>query len=224
MKIRYLFSLLPVFAVIILAGCGISVEELVKNNLAESHNHYFTGSTQNFAVSMWSGTREEPYETNGICENRVDFCVLSVVPTTNVSTFGLSYTVEVNEKTYSGEFEESPFDSSLAADLEVAITDTDTIFAYIIVNGVTEISKMQCISCAFEIDNAQALNIAINDASENILSFVENGDKRIEAYCKIISSDRNLGVYFWYVRFVNEDGGEISLVIDTKTGEIVAKK
>lgn len=224
MKIRYLFSVLPIVVALAFCGCGVSAEEIAKNSLAETHYHYFTGSTQNFAISMWSGTREEPYESNGVCGNLVDFCILSVVPTAVVSTFGLSYSVEINDKTYTGEFEQSPFDSSLAADLGVQIKDDDSIFAYIIVDGVTEIGKMSCLSCGFEINNVQALDIAIGEVGEKILELSDNGKKPIEGYCKIISTDRNLGVYFWYVRFVNESGEEISLVIDTKNGKIMAKK
>lgn len=224
MKFRFLFAILPVFVIVAFCGCGISVEELTKNYLAELHNHYFVGSTQNFRVSMWSGTREEPYEPNGVRENLVDFCVLSVVPIGDVNTFGLGYTVEINDKTYNGEFEQSPFDRSLAADLETQISDTDSIFVYIIVDGVSEISKMECISCDFAINNVAALNIAAENIGENILTLADNGNKSIEGYCKIISTDRNLGVYFWYVRFINTDGDDIAIVIDTTSGEIMAKK
>ena len=224
MKIRYLFSILPICLVFLLSGCTASAEEIAKNNLAEIHYNYFTGSTQNFKVSMWSGVREEPYETNGIRESLVDFCVISVVPQNNVSTFGLSYTVEINSKTYNGEFEQSPFDKTLAADLEIQLNESDSIFAYIIVDGVTEISKMECISKNFGINSTQALDIAIKNYSQEILTLSNNGKISLEGYCKIISTDKNLGVYFWYIRFVNVDKKEISMVIDTNTGEIVAKK
>lgn len=224
MKLRLLLSFLPVLFVFCFSGCSVSMEELAKNNLAELHNHYFTGSTQNFSISMWSGVREEPYIEDGKRENLVDFCVLSVIPLQGVSTFGLSYTVEINSKTYNGEFEQSPFDKTLAADLEIKLSDADAIFAYIIVDGVTEISKMECISCSFKINNTQALDIAIEGAMQDLMTLSNKGKNSIEGYCKIISTDKNLGVYFWFVRFINNEGGEFAMVIDTNTGEIIAKK
>lgn len=224
MKFRYLFSVLPLCVAFLFAGCNLSIEELAKNSISEIHNHYFTGSTQNFKISMWSGLREEPYEQNGIKENLVDFCVVSVVPLNGVSTYGLGYTVEVNSQTYNGEFEQSPFDKTLATDLKIGLSDSDSIFAYITFDGVTEISKMECISCNFKVNNTKAVEIAIETVGDNLISLANNGKTGIEGCCKIISSDKNLGIYFWYVRFINTEGQELVVVIDTSTGEVMAKK
>ena len=225
MKFRYLFSVLPVmFIALFFAGCGVTTEELVKNNLAEMHNHYFTGATQHFNVAMWSGVREEPFEQDGIRGQLVDFCVLHVVPIGEVGTFGMTYKVKINDKTYEGEFGKSPFDNSLAADLETSITDTDEIYAEITFDGVTEVANLSCISCDFTIDGTEALNIAVTNAGEVLMILADNGNKSVEGYLRIISTDRNLGVYFWYVRFINVDGEEVCLVIDTNDGSIMASK
>ena len=224
MKLRYLFSVLPLCVAFMFAGCGVTAEDLTKNHLAELQNNFFVGTTQNFKVSLWSGTREEPYEPNGELGELVDFCIISVVPVGDVNTFGLNYTVEVNDMTYNGEFEKSPFDNSLAADIGVSVEDTDTIYAYIIMDGVSEVGKLECVSSGFAIKNTDALNIVVDNFGENILTLSNNGEIPVEAYCKIISTDKNLGVYFWYVRVVNAEGQDISVVIDPNSGEIIAKK
>ena len=224
MKFRYLFSILPVCFAFMFAGCGVTAEDLMKNYLAECQNNYFVGTTQNFKVSLWSGTREDPYEPNGELGELVDFCIISVVPVGDVSTFGLNYTVEVNDKTYNGEFEKSPFDNSFAADIGVRVEDTDSIYAYIIVDGVSEVGKLECISTNFKIKNTDALSIVVDNFSENIISLSNGGEIPVEGYCKIISTDKNLGIYFWYVRLVNAEGKDITVVIDPSSGEIMAKK
>ena len=224
MKFRYLFSILPLCVAFFCAGCNLSSEEIAQKSISEIHNHYFIGSTQNFKISIWSGFREEPYEQNGTKGNMVDFCVVSVLPLNNISTYGLGYTIEVNSKTYNGEFEQSPFDKTLATDLQITLNDDDSIFAYITFDGITEISKMECISCDFKIDNKKAMSIAIETMKDSIISLSNNGESSIEGCCKIISSDKNLGIYFWYVRFINTEGQEIVAVIDTESGEIIAKK
>lgn len=206
------------------AGCGVKTEDLAKNSLSEIHNNYFVGQTQNFNISLWSGQREEPYVIDGKKENLVDFCVISVVPKTNVSTFGLSYTVEINEETYNGEFENSPFDSSMASDLKIKVCDTDTIFLYLIANGETEIGKLECISCSFGIKQTDAINKAIEHLKDKIVDLSDNGKKNIEGTCKIISTDKNLGVYFWFINFINSDGEQIAVVLDINNGEIITEK
>ena len=208
----------------ILSGCGQKIEEMVKTSLSEVHYNYFVGQTSNFNISMWSGVREEPYSADGVSENKVDFCVLNVVPnSSDIDTYGLTDTIEINDKTLTGEFENSPFDSSLATDLKLTLTDTDSIFVYIVWDGQTEIGKMSCISQDFKINYSQALDIALEALQDEILTLT-NENKKIETYCKIISTDKNLGVYFWYVDIVNQSGDQVAVVIDNTTGEIVAKK
>ncbi len=224
MKFRYLFSILPIFMITFLfTGCGTTIEDLAKNNIAEMHNHYFIGSTENFQISLWSGVREEPFEPDGIRGQMLDFCILSVVPVGNVGTFGLNYNLEINDKPYSGEFQKSPFDNSFAAALDFLVTDSDTIFADIIHDGITETGKLSCVSCNFTVNSTQALDIAIENVGEQILALTDD-NKSIEGYVRIITTDRNIGVYFWYIRFINTDGKEICLVIDTASGEIMASK
>ncbi|MBO5103051.1 MAG: PepSY domain-containing protein [Clostridia bacterium] len=222
-KFAYL-SLCFVAMVFCFAGCGIKPEELAKNNLSELHLNYFTAETQSFTISMWSGFRENPYVIDGVKQQSVEFCVLNVVPKSGVKAFGLGYTVEINEETFNGELEESPFDDSFGADLEMKVDDLDSIFVYVIVDGETEIGKMTCISNAFKINQTQALDIAVSHLESELLDLCDNGNLSIEGYCKIISTDKNLGVYFWYINFVNSNGVQIAVVIDTTSGEIVAQK
>ena len=224
LKILGMFSCLCLVTICCFSGCAVKPEELAKNNLSELHLNYFVGETLNFSVSLWSGYREEPYSLNGVKADLVEFCVVNVVPkNTTVSTFGLSYTVEINEKTYEGQFEDSPFDNSLGADLEVKVNDADSIFVYIIADGESEISKLECISSAFQVNQTQAMDIAIEAAKEKILTLSDNGNESIEGHCKIISTDKNLGIYFWFVSFINSSSDKIALIIDTTTGEIVAE-
>ena len=208
-----------------MSGCSKKIEEVFKENLSELHNNYFVGQTENFNISLWSGIREEPYEMDGIKQNTTDFCILNVVPKNKgTETYGLSYTIEINEETQNGEFEKSPYDSSLASDLKIKINDDDSIFVYLVYNAQTEIGKMTCISKDFSISQQQALDIAISNMQNELLELTDNNSESIEAYCKIISTDKNLGVYFWFIDVVNKEGSHISLVIDTTTGEIVARK
>lgn len=223
LKYLSLASCLCLTIIFCFAGCSVKPEELAKNNLSLLHLNYFVGQTQNFSISLWSGYREEPYNLDGKKGELKEFCVVNVVPTSDIDTFGLGYTVEINEATYDGTFEQSPFDNSLGKDLEVKVNDTDSIYVYIIVNGESEISKVECISSNFQINQTQALDIAIEYASEKILTLSNNGETSIEGHCKIISTDKNLGIYFWLVSFINENGDKFALIIDTTTGEIVTE-
>lgn len=206
-----------------IAGCGgAKLSEIAKNSVSELHVNYFSGKTQNFNLAMWSGLREEPYSLDGVKGELVQFCVLSIVPNVDFEAQAVEYTAEINGQTYSGAFERSPFDRSFASDLKISLNDADEIFVYLILNGETEIAKLSCISSQFAITNTQALDIAVkhfSEQSEQVGKFADS----VEGQCKIISTDLNLGIYFWYVAFVNAQGERVAVVIDTKSGEIMAE-
>ena len=170
---------------------------------------------------MWSGLREEPYVADGIKGDLVEFCILSIVPAMGFDAQAVEYTAEINKQAYSGVFERSPFDRSFASDLKTSLNESDEIFVYLILNGETEITKLDCISSTFEVKNTQALDIAIQHFAkeEGVLDKFRKG---IEGQCKIISTDKNLGIYFWYVCFFNAQNDRVAVVIDPKSGEIVA--
>lgn len=220
---RNLFCCLLLFVAVFFCGCDrTSIEEFAKNNISEISLNYFVGSTENFSITMSSGLREDPYTIDGVSNDLVKYCVLSIVPKNGISTFGAEYTVEINSDTLTGVFENSPFDKSLASDLETSLNDEDEIYVYIILNNETEIAKMTCISSSFEIKQTDAINLAIDFAREKLIALSDDKKKQIEGYSRIITTDRNLEIYFWYVSFVNTDGETVAMVIDPSSGEIVA--
>ncbi len=208
---------------VMLAGCGShSVEEVAKNSISELHINYFSGSTQNFAVSMWSGLREEPYSADGVKNNMVEFCILSIVPKGGFDAQAVEYTAEINDQTYSGVFERSPFDKSLASDLNTSLQEGDEIFVYLILNGETEIARLDSVSAKFVITNSQAIDIFVEHFGCNAEVFSHLNDP-VEGYCKIISTDQSLGIYFWYVCLFNAQNERAAVVIDPQSGQIVAE-
>ncbi len=205
------------------AGCGgITVEEFSKNNLSEQELVFFAGSTQNFSVTLGSGLREEPYLQDGVKGEIVEYALLEVVPKGEKEVFGLEYTVEINGKTYEGVFLESPFDKSLAQDIGVSLRGNEEIFVYIILNNESEIVKLNNLSDSFKVGCAGALDIAIEANRERIVNLSDEFGKSIEVCVRVANTDKTLGIYFWYVGFLNIDGERIGVVIDPSSGEIIA--
>lgn len=220
---KYFCASLVLAVVILFSGCGqASLAEVAKNSISELHMNYFSGSTQNFKLSMWSGLREEPYTIDGVKNDLVQFCVLNIVPAVGFDAQAVEYTAEINGQAVSGVFERSPFDKSFASDLKLSLADNDEIFVYLILNGETEIARMECISQNFSVTNSQAIDIAVAHFSQNSAT-VERFLGDIEGYCQIVSTDKALEIYFWYVSFVNSKNERIAVIVDPSTGEIVAE-
>lgn len=210
---------------VLLGGCsGATINEIAKNNLSEIVMNYFVGNTQKFSINMSSGVRENPYQLDGISNDLVEFCVLTIIPNEGVVANGVEYTVEVNEVSYEGVFENSPFDKSLASDLEIALQPADEIYVYIILNEETEIAKLECITNTFEINQTEAVDLAIEHSFDKLIDLSNDNTESIEGYCKVITTDKNLSIYFWYVSFVNTQNKIVAVVINPNTGEIVASQ
>lgn len=207
-----------------LGGCsGVTIEEFAKNSISERELCFFTGSTENFAITLGSGLREEPYKIDGIHGELVEYSLLTIIPQSGVETYGAEYTVEVNDSTYEGVFEESPFDHTLASDIGISIRTTDEIYVYIIINNESEIAKLTCLSCSFSISDSTALDLGIEALYDKLKVLSDDLKQSFEGYCKVVCTDKNLGVYFWYVGFVNEVGDRCAVVIEPSSGQIVAE-
>lgn len=220
-KIVLLSLLICVF---MFGGCDQDLNQKLQTNISEFCTSYFIGETQNYYVEVFGGEREEPYELNGISEEKVTYSIVSITPkSSNTQADEIEYCVELNGKTYEGAFDESPFDGTLAADFCTSLKEDDTIFVYIKLRDNTEVAKMTCLSNTFLIEYSTALsNIATNSVNE-ILSATENLSLGFECYVQVINKMPMLEKYFWCVNIVINNGKILTYIIDIETGEILAK-
>lgn len=215
---------LILLVMIFFCGCNVDYAEILKQNISENCEAYFTGTTQNFYVNLYTGEREEPYLLDGISENKVPYCIVAITPITQLQkSENMTYCVEINGSTVQGAFSESPFDNSFAGDLGLKVKSTDTIFVYVKYADSTEVAKMNCISIAFTITSEVALNSAISNLLPDLLAITEGKEQSVECFIQVINKSPKLNIYFWCVNFVTVSGNCLTIIIDTQTGDILAK-
>ncbi len=205
-------------------GCGqMSINDYAKSHISQINYEYYVGEVQDFWLTVTTGKRERDFAQDGQNSTLVDYCILSVVPKNAQEYISLQYTVEIGESKYQGELEKSPFDNTFGKDLGISFDKNATMYVTILVDDKTQICKMKNISIDFEIDCEKAFGLGVSALQEDLLRMSNNMQESVDAYCKIISTDKKLDIYYWLISFVNQSGEQVAVIIDTNSGQVITK-
>lgn len=224
-KNKVIFSFLGVCmcVALVFGGCQVSSLENYKNQVSDIRENYFAGKSDNFYASFTSGMRESPYSFDGKSEEKVEFGVLTIAPKQALANTMLGYTISIDDQKYSGFFEESPFDNSYSADIEQKVDDSAKITLTVTDGQKEENITLECVSCNFQINAENALDLAYNELKEDLQTLCQ--DKGYEVYVKIVADlTQNVQDKYWLVLFCCECGDSISAIISTTDGTCLAKK
>ena len=204
-------------------GCDEDISTKIINNISEYCEEYFVGETQDYYIELFDGEREEPYYLDGVSETKERYCLIVVTPKEGEDLReDMEYCVEVNGDTLEGGLEVSPFDDTLSSDMQLALSNTDNIFVYIKLNTSTQVSKMTCISADFALDWRGVLDSTYEKLSMDINTLMQSHNS-MECYIQVINKDISMGKYYWCVTLIFDDGDKYAIIVDTQSGEILAK-
>lgn len=224
MKKRICLSFLALIflSTVVFSACDTDLTKTYKSHLADFRNTFFEGKTENFAVTLTTGLREEPYNLDGFLNPLVDFGILTIYPSLNVENASFKFCIEIDGNAVEGDFEKSPFDSSFAADIKKQCNEGSEIFVYIKDGQVVEVCKMNCVTSAFAIDAEKAVLLAIEDGGAELVDFLKGTNFAI--YVKVIVDLNNdLSEKFWYIMFLREDKKEYVIILDPNSSKILTK-
>lgn len=219
---KFLF-LLPVFMFCLcFVGCKEDIKTYLTSNVSEKCGNYYVGQTNDFYVNFFSGAREQTYKLDGVSTQTVPYAIVSVKQKTNVQFDELQYMVEIEQKTYEGALTENPYDGTFEADIGVFVEPKTEVFVYLKFNDLTEVSNLECVFESFSVSFDTALDIAVDELLKQKPELNKNCD--YECFVQILNKDANAGMYFWLINIVSSDGEVFSIIVDTTTGEVLAKK
>lgn len=227
MKKKFLTFLLIIASVFSLSACGKSNINL-NDYLIEERNTLFTAQDEIYTVTLSSGLREENYALDGIVNNKIDFALLTISRNNAnpLSNDTYTYTVTVNDQTYTGDMEKSATDNSYSADLLINIPADATVNAQIDFTGYTFNKQLENTSNSFAVDKNKALEIATNELKTELENMLADKNNKIEVVMKLLKdfSNSEIKAYYWYVGTISTNGETLGILIDANTGDIIAKK
>ncbi len=223
-KITIFFALL-LFSSVIFFSCSNNYFLFAKENLSESREVVFEGKSDKFFVTFMMGKREKDYSFDGISTELVDFGVLTVhvLDTKLLHATATSFTLVLNEKNYSGEFEMNPYDKSFVSDIGVFEQVDGELKVNIVVGSVEQDFVLTNVSQSWNVSSERALEIATEELKRELKEFIENNKFLAEVYVKVLYDYKNFTGYYWHISFFGENGSSIACVIENINGEVLAK-
>lgn len=227
MKKKLLIFTLLAICLFGFTACGKTNIKL-SDFLIEERNNLFTAKDNLYTVTFSTGLREKNYNYDGIIDEKVDFGVLTLIRNDSnpLANDTYSYKITINEEEFTGNMEKSPIDNSYAVDIEKRVEDDAIINVEIRFTGYTFRQDLTNTSKDFVVDKNTALNQANNELKTEIENLLKDKNNKIEVIMKILkdSSNSEVNRFYWYIGIISTNGETLGILIDTNTGEIIAKK
>ena len=226
MKKKLLTFAILALCLLSFTACGKSKLNL-NDYMIEERNNMFTAQDDLYFASFSTGLREENYCFDGIKNNMIDFGILSFSKLNKdpLANDNYSYTVMINDESYTGLLEKTGNDNTYSADLGVSAPNDATIIVQICFTGYTFEQTLASTSNEFTISKDDAIKIAEKSLSNELKEMTQDKNNKIEAVTKIVKDysceSKN---FFWYVGVISTNGETLGVLIDAKTGSVVAKK
>ncbi len=217
MKKRLIPFLLVIALLPVLAACGGNYDYTV--HISEAKSDIFRAETEEFTVTVSCVSREYPFGLDGIACPKSDIVEISLIPAEKLSD---EYTVELDmgtgkiggEMSYRNAFADYYLSESVDAfpDKTVSVTvswgeETREITATSVKNENT-LSVEDALGCAIEAEN------------ERIERMTSGGSFCGEFHVRLLRRDKN----YYYVGIIDRDGETLSLLLDSETGEVLARR
>ena len=227
MKKKILMFMLLFVGLISLSACGSSKIDLSKC-LIEKRTTLYTAEDELYAVTFSSGTREQDYELDGVVGEMVDFGIVTLSRLDNapLADDTYTYTVQINDQTYTGFLEKSSVDNSYLADVGASAPMDATVKIQITFTGYSFNEELINTSSQFAISADKALEMANEELKEELNNITSDKNVKIEVVMKNLKDYSNSETrnYYWYVGVVSTNGDTLGILIDASTGDVIAKK
>ena len=158
----------------------------------------------------------------------VDFGVITLARLDNnpLADDTYTYTIKINDQTYTGFLEKSNYDNTYSIDIETSAPNDATVSIQITFTGYSFNQEMSNVSNNFSVDKDAALEIANSELKEDLNNITSDKNNKIEVLMKILKDYSNGEVknYYWYIGIVSTNGDTLGILINASNGEIIAKK
>ncbi len=221
-KSKSIVFVLTIFAFLFAIGYGCKSEsDKYDAKISEIRDGRYVCADSPQSVEGMSGEREVPYSVDGILNGRKPFFIVTVKGTYATPP---SYTTEIDGKAYEGSMSKHPFEESYSFCLDVNPKQTEIT---VTLKGIA--AQEQAVTLTREqapaVSHAQALSIARSSLSEPIAAHSKNGVFDGEIYLRlIVDPTGDTDKRFWYVAFCTEEDECFSLLADSESGEVIARK
>ena len=227
MKKKILVFMLLAISLISLSACG-STKINLSDYLIDKRTSLYTAEDELYSVTFSSGTREQDYQLDGIINDMVDFGIITLSRLDNnpLANDTYTYTIQINDQTYTGFLEPSSVDNSYLADIGAAAPSDASITVQITFTGYSFNKELTNTSSLFSVNGEKAIEIANEELKEELKNITSDKNTKIEVVMKNLKDYSNSEIknYYWYIGVISTNGETLGILIDAGTGDVIAKK
>ena len=212
-----------VCCLIAFAACGEkkTTEEILSDSVSSRQSACYTGSDENFDVTLTTLAQEEAF----IADGKVGNVVISVKPKAAVDK-EMSYSLQSESGKKEGELSKNVLGSAYIAEIE-GLSDLGVPTTVVITVGsgdeTTEYTVTLADRMADVIDADEAVMTAYGYYKQQLDAEIasEDGWQR-EIFVRFVNDRKDSeSKYYWYVAFVADRNDDMAVLIDPATKEIV---
>lgn len=198
-----------------LTACG---EYDYSAHLSDVRSDLFCAETDEFTVTLSCVSREYPYVSDGVASARTD--LVEIVLTSAESE---DYEIYVlSDAVWGGDMSFRNVTGDYFYSRGVTEFPQDSVSLRVEWNAGEEVRELTATSIKNEktISAEQALDAAVTAEKDTVNALMNNGVFCGELYVRLLRRDKN----YYYVGIVDTDGKTVSLLLDSETGEILARR
>lgn len=210
-----------------LVGCDKTDKKLLsmQNSVSYYCNQMLVAEDSNFYAEFITGGREAALIADGEVGEMKDYCILSVTPLEiDMTNRSISFKITGDKGVYEGGLERS----ILGINFNANISDAQNLG---VVKNLTLIVGEETFEYEFAsiteepLDYKKVVENIYNKCAEDLEQMFDGNHFEREVYIKIsCDKSKQPKAYYWFVNIVEDSDSMFSVLMDIKTGEIVAKK
>ncbi|MDE6058656.1 MAG: hypothetical protein K2G44_01285 [Clostridia bacterium] len=187
-------------------------------HISEAKSDLFCAETDEFYVTLACVEREYPYASDGITCPKTNVMEISLVP---VRAEICEYEVYVvGESVWGGETSFRTYAGDYYYCESVREFPKDSVTIQIKWENETREMTATSVKNESTLSVAEALNRAVKAEKETIERLTENGSFCGEFYVRLLRRNVN----YYYIGIIDRDGNTLSLLLDSETGEVLARR
>lgn len=222
LPVSYLYSMkkhiFPIFFALLLlplAACGKPYDYTA--HISELRSDIFRAETDEFTVTLSCVSREYPYAADGVACPRSDLVEISLVPAQRTDAYEVYFATETGEQGGEASFRNAFGDYFFSE--SVTSFPEKTVSMRVVWDGetrevtATSVKNERTLSCT------EALDKALEAEADRIARMTDTVFLG-EFHVRLLRRDKN----YYYIGIVDRDGETLSLLLDSETGEVLARR
>ncbi len=200
----------------LLAACGKPYD--YSAHVSELRSDIFKAETDEFSVTLSCVSREYPFAADGVACPKADLVEISLVPVQKNDTYSVFFKTSTGEQGGEAAFRNACGDYFFSE--SVTAFPEGSVSIRVTWNDETREVTATSVKNQKTLSPSDVLQKVVSAEKDRIDRMTSGGQFLGEFHIRLLRRDKN----YYYVGIVDTDGDTLSLLLDSESGEILARR